>query len=460
MSEAGKQPQLGPKAEQGWQDLKLHIEWHPDSFWVAWVFADDPRVVRVYQQRVAELLAEQGRTQRIIEPVTPRETRECMNVILANDTRTAHCMWVTVLRHGSAPTTASEDSWSHAWQWLMMRANENRGPMSRHLRGGLILTTLPEYKTATAAAAPDLWSIRMLVLEPEAMVLDLRGLDGASLIRQLAESNAAKPGTGPESAPDPELALQQAARMQELGDSAGEAEALVRAAAGLWARWAVTDIPERKSELLRKTMMVAIDGSALLRTLAARLPERYGVHLLQILLLLATVNAERGELALVRDSVDEAEQFLQYMTAGDVQGRQVVMNLMATILIHLALEHVTRKEWSKARSDVRAAVRIARELSDKHPVSGWHLLVQGLVLRMNLGEDAQLTSAAYNEFVGLLRAPPVGADIEAIQVPIISFVNGLRKQGQNSMADFIENLLPEPDTSSSRPLTPDDTGAH
>ena len=165
MSGTGEQ-QLGPRAERAWKDLALHIEWHPDRFWVAWVFTDDARVVRAYQQRMAALLADKERTQRIIEPATPARARVCLDAILSEDTAAAHCVWVNLVRIDVLATPESEDSWSHAWQWLMMRANEHRGRLSRHLPGGLIIAGSSAFKAGTAAAAPDLWSIRALVLEP------------------------------------------------------------------------------------------------------------------------------------------------------------------------------------------------------------------------------------------------------------------------------------------------------
>ena len=48
---------------------------------------------------------------------------------------------------------------------ILLRANERRDAMRRHLEGGLILAAPPEVKPRVRDAAPDIWSIRSLVLE-------------------------------------------------------------------------------------------------------------------------------------------------------------------------------------------------------------------------------------------------------------------------------------------------------
>ena len=55
--------------------------------------------------------------------------------------------------------------WTAAWDWLMMRANEHRDALRRHLNGGLVFAVHKEWKPRVRNAAPDLWSVRSLVLE-------------------------------------------------------------------------------------------------------------------------------------------------------------------------------------------------------------------------------------------------------------------------------------------------------
>jgi len=57
-------------------------------------------------------------------------------------------------------------SWVRAWDQLMLRLNERRERLRRTLPCGLILTAHPRIKPRIRDAAPDLWSIRSIVLEP------------------------------------------------------------------------------------------------------------------------------------------------------------------------------------------------------------------------------------------------------------------------------------------------------
>jgi hypothetical protein len=59
-------------------------------------------------------------------------------------------------------------AWAAAWQDFFLRLNERRDRLRRELSGGLILELPPGIKPDVRNAAPDLWSIRALVLEPTA----------------------------------------------------------------------------------------------------------------------------------------------------------------------------------------------------------------------------------------------------------------------------------------------------
>lgn len=106
----------------------------------------------------------------------------------------------------------------------MMRANQHRRSLSEHISGGLVMAGASAYKLRAALAAPDLWSIRALVLEPEAIKKRLLAEQAARLLQVPDEEETSKY--------DVELALQVAARMRQLHEPAGEAMALARAAMG------------------------------------------------------------------------------------------------------------------------------------------------------------------------------------------------------------------------------------
>lgn len=217
--------ELGPAGEHAWQELRLHTEWM-QGFWVAWVFSSHLPVIHELEARMEALLAGRGQAQVVLRPRTPEAIRTVLEDILGDATREAHCVWV------EAPVDIwmllgddQAEPWAEAWDWLMMRANESRGRLEAHLPGGLVFAGSPWLKARAAAAAPDLWSIRALVLEPGAPAL---GPLQANLLGALA-------GNMPrlsQQAPDVDLALKQAKRMRAQGHRGAEAVALLRAAEG------------------------------------------------------------------------------------------------------------------------------------------------------------------------------------------------------------------------------------
>ena len=87
----------------------------------------------------------------------------------------ARCVWVEAVHIDSVTPQAStrEDPgpWAAAWDWLMMRANEHRDALRRHLTGGLVFAVADEWKPRVRNAAPDLWSVRSVVLDVPGRVL-------------------------------------------------------------------------------------------------------------------------------------------------------------------------------------------------------------------------------------------------------------------------------------------------
>lgn len=214
---------LGPSAEQAWSDLRQHTEW-VEGFWLAWLFTGYEWLVHEYEERMLALLSERGAFQIVLRPRTPEEVRTLLEEIFTEKTRAASCVWVEILIadvQGDRP-----GPWTEAWDWLMMRANERRGALSGHLSGGLIFAGAPPFKGRTAAAAPDLWSIRSLMLEPAPPA----AADFFNALLASMKSEASH------YTPDVELALAQAERMHAQGHRAAEAAMLERAAWGFWVR--------------------------------------------------------------------------------------------------------------------------------------------------------------------------------------------------------------------------------
>jgi tetratricopeptide (TPR) repeat protein len=224
---------LDSAAEQAWQTLRQHTEW-TDGFWVAWLFTGYSPLAVDFEARMETLLLERGQHQVVLRPGTPEEVRNLLEAILAESTRDAGCVWVEIIQ-SDGPSLGTEPDpgpWTEAWDWLMMRANERRTALTHHLPGGLMFVGPPAFKDRARRAAPDLWSIRALVLEPAPPQMQPRPAMLASL-RTLRPTD--------DDAPDVELALDQAAQMRARGLRADESKALIRAARGLLARGELAD---------------------------------------------------------------------------------------------------------------------------------------------------------------------------------------------------------------------------
>lgn len=235
-------PALGAAGEQAWQVLRQHTEW-TEGFWLAWLFTGYPPMAHELETRMEGFLNECGQRQVVLRPGTPEEVRNLLEVILAEETRAAHCVWIEII-HSDGLGIGNEPMpgpWTEAWDWLMMRANERRTALAKHLPGGLVFVGPAVFKDRARRAAPDLWSIRALVLEPAPPAL--QPLPG--MFDSLPALSLPKYSGG---APDVELALEQAARVRAQGHRADESKALMRAADGLMARGETAEALRRASE--------------------------------------------------------------------------------------------------------------------------------------------------------------------------------------------------------------------
>ena len=160
---------LGSQAEGEWQRLRQQLEF-ADGFWLGFLFSPHPGVTRTFRRRTETFL--RGR----LLPLNPlvAETAEEIPDLLpqlfgvAESEDHPPLVWIEAAGvdlagaggRGPAP-------WARAWDDLLLRLNERRERLRRHLRHGLILVGHPDMKPRTRNAAPDLWSIRSLVLEPQ-----------------------------------------------------------------------------------------------------------------------------------------------------------------------------------------------------------------------------------------------------------------------------------------------------
>ena len=152
---------------ESWEQLRQHSDWS-ETPWVAFLFTSSSANAHQMESKMQEWLDERGQTQRILRPKTPQALREALSFLLSAVPETNACTWIEAVHIDvPQPDGAPPGPWTEAWDSLMLRANTRREQILRNVRGGLMFVGVPERKDRIRRAAPDLWSIRALVLEPE-----------------------------------------------------------------------------------------------------------------------------------------------------------------------------------------------------------------------------------------------------------------------------------------------------
>ncbi|MGI8684687.1 MAG: hypothetical protein ACR2MO_06305 [Acidimicrobiales bacterium] len=161
-SDAGGEPAaLGAAGEGEWARLRAHLDYAP-GFWLGFLFSPDPAAAGVLERRTQLLLRQRARPMLALRPTTPAElAEEALGSLFGPEAATAGCVWLTAIE-GDRPDLPS---WTGAWEQFLLRLNERRDALRRALAGGLLLAAVPAVKPLARVAAPDLWSVRAIVLD-------------------------------------------------------------------------------------------------------------------------------------------------------------------------------------------------------------------------------------------------------------------------------------------------------
>ncbi|MCO5991624.1 hypothetical protein NE235_36470, partial [Actinoallomurus spadix] len=311
---------LDPAIEEEWRRLRSQLDL-ASGFWLGFAFLTSSGTSRVFEQRVARILRSHARKPAVIEAAVPSDTEEILPTLLSQRSR-SDCVWVDCVHAATA-------DWDEAIWRLFLRLNERRDAIRRGLPGGLVFALHPSMKSRVREAAPDLWSVRSLVLEPAA-VAPLRPRQEDLASRQRSAPLSASAGWAPTraSAPDLRRQLGQVARLlddereEEAVDIANRALALLTprtdsgdaATALIWASraaeaaeddGAATDHAERALDLL------PTDDHPLRRELLdriARLAERRQDLRTALVARRALVALARSAISEVRPTSDTLEQ--------------------------------------------------------------------------------------------------------------------------------------------------------
>ncbi len=149
-------------AEGQWQRLRRQVELG-SGFWLAFLFSRSPRIARVFAARLAGVYRSHVRRLLVLRAETPDQLPMILQRLGSGDADPAAAVWV---RAEQGYTAAERDAWRRAWETFFLRLNEHRDQLRRQWNGALIFELPAELKPIVRDAAPDLWSIRAIVLEP------------------------------------------------------------------------------------------------------------------------------------------------------------------------------------------------------------------------------------------------------------------------------------------------------
>ena len=166
-----------------WQRLRRQIEW-ANGFWLGFLFCQSPQVAATIRARVKNLLRFRARAFQVLVPTDPDELGSLLPVLFEPAMATPGLVWVEAVR-GDAPEVLADQPgpWTAAWDKLLLLLNERRDALGRHLQGGLTMVAPIAIKPRARVAAPDVWSIRSVVMElpPPPVALPAGNGDGADL---------------------------------------------------------------------------------------------------------------------------------------------------------------------------------------------------------------------------------------------------------------------------------------
>jgi len=173
---------LAAEGEEEWQRLEKQLEW-TEGFWLGIVFTASPAMARALRDRARRKLEDLGQSFHLFLQESPGDLgQEAPRILLGADVPTADCIWLeTVATDPPTPVDREPGPWTASWENLLLRLNEHRDRLRRRLTGGLVLVMPPSLKARFHRAAPDLWSVRGLVLEPTAILELLREAEGLLL---------------------------------------------------------------------------------------------------------------------------------------------------------------------------------------------------------------------------------------------------------------------------------------
>jgi tetratricopeptide (TPR) repeat protein len=213
-----------------WQKLLTHFDLESDQFAFIPVFVPDSDWEEVCRQSLAESLrAFEKKELYVIALEKPEELKNLAVTIfdLELEKKKYGAVWI------AAPVTLRDDEredWQAAWREGMARLNQYRNPFRRKFDFPILLVGAEWTQQIIRDAAPDLWSVRTIVVRIVPPIISTADVEKVVNVSQIRSSNSWRNV-------DPEFALREAERLRgQTGKEIGLARLYYRAANGFLAR--------------------------------------------------------------------------------------------------------------------------------------------------------------------------------------------------------------------------------
>ena len=396
-----------------------------DGFALVVLTVPGPDGAALCADELGAFLAPQARHLAYVASRTTEELRALAPRLLAlPDDAARGAVWVIA---AFPDITAEQDNWQAAWRYALGSLNQQRNPLRRKFHVPVIVVGAPWLVPLLREMAPDLWSVRSLVvrIEParEAAVAS-EGWIRAELALPIDRDRLSA-----DVAPDPALSMREAARLRGVvGQELALVRLLARAGQGFWARGALRaaeDALEEAAELAARSgapeaaaaawhdlavvrhelgdrevaLAAAREAAELYRALAAQRPDAFRPDLAMSLNNLANMLSDLGEHEAALAAAREAVELYRALAA---QRSDAFRPDLATSLNNLALSLSDLGEREAALAAAREAVDIRRALAAQRPDAFRHDLARSLSVLAGCLEAAGQIEAA------------LAADVEAM----------------------------------------------
>ena len=298
-----------PSLEAEWSRLRNQVEFSR-AFWLGFVIVRGDAAALELRRRLADLLAARASHLVVVSPQTPAAVvEEGTRAVLSPSAGAPACIWIDAVRRD---TGAGATPWRDAIVSLVQRLNERREAIRRRHQGGLVIAVAPGLVDDVRTHAPDLWSVRQIVLDVVAGAGTV-GMD-SSVGTAANERDAVVGGT----AIDPDILLEAAtAPNRTRKDPGTEARLLAQAAIQL-------------ADANRFTE--ADDAARLALSEAARSGEERDAWLAEASYAKAYVDATDADVASARSWIDAA---IRHYRAAGINPPARSLDLRSELLIRL-----------------------------------------------------------------------------------------------------------------------------